>query len=302
MKNYDLPIFWKVVDRVFLQDSYRIAVTVGCLTCSKHSILFIFSFFFGFTAYYYSPLSWKTGSVSARSVSPGTLLRSDRIWFQMVFIGGRPRLNFYSLHLHNMCFHLGLPCQYVSSTQAVLLPEQWQAQSVKSWMRVFACVCLLSSSGFDLWGEILVLGSGIAQRSLVSLFCLNESNERIEEKLSKMSQKKASVVPNTKRRKPVDVSTVHWNDFICSGTVTDNQLLSIFTGAMKSSSVAWLIPVSLQRIGLLKGSCSLTHMQTIGTACWCSTSPCLVFTTMKVEGKNTQTTEETQNNRDKNKL
>lgn len=30
--------------------------------------------------------------------------------------------------------------------------------------------------------------------------------------------------------------------------------------------------------------------------------PCLVFTTMKVEGKNTQTTEETQNNRDKNKL
>lgn len=220
----------------------------------------------------------------------------------MVFIGGRPRLNFYSLHLHNMCFHLGLPCQYVSSTQAVLLPEQWQAQSVKSWMRVFACVCLLSSSGFDLWGEILVLGSGIAQRSLVSLFCLNESNERIEEKLSKMSQKKASVVPNKKRRKPVDVSTVHWNDFICSGTVTDNQLLSIFTGAMKSSSVAWLIPVSLQRIGLLKGSCSPTHMQTIGTACWCSTSPCLVFTTMKVEGKNTQTTEETQNNRDKNKL
>lgn len=99
---------------------------------------------------------------------------------------------------------------------------------------MFACVCLLSSSAFDLWGEILVLGSGIAQRSLVSLFCLNESNERIEEKLSKMSQKKASVVPNKKRRKPVDVSTVH----ICSGTVTDNQLLSIFTGAMKSSSVA----------------------------------------------------------------
>lgn len=74
---------------------------------------------------------------------------------------------------------------------------------------MFACVCLLSSSGFDLWGEILVLGSGIAQRSLVSLFCLNESNERIEEELSKMSQKKASVVPNKKRRKPVDVSTVH---------------------------------------------------------------------------------------------
>lgn len=177
----------------------------------------------------------------------------------MVFIGGRPRLNFYSLHLHNMCFHLGLPWQYVSSTQAVLLPEQWQAQSVKSWMRVFACVCLLSSSGFDLWGEILVLGSGIAQRSLVSLFCLNESNERIEEKLSKMSQKKASVVPNKKRRKPVDVSTVHWNDFICSGTVTDNQLLSIFTGAMKSSSVAWLIPVSLQRIGLLRTYADYWH-------------------------------------------
>lgn len=301
MKNNDLPIFWKVVDRVFLQDSYRIAVTVGCLTRSKHLILFIFSFFW-IHCLLLLPFVLKNRKRFRPLCLSWNALRSDRIWFQMVSIGGRPRLNFCSLHLHNMCFHLGLPCQYVSSTQAVLLPEQWQAQSVKSWMRVFACVCLLSSSGFDLWGEILVLGSGIAQRSLVSLFCLNESNERIEEKLSKMSQKKASVVPNKKRRKPVDVSTVHWNDFICSGTVTDNQLLSIFTGAMKSSSVAWLIPVSLQRIGLLKGSCSLTHMQTIGTACWCSTSPCLVFTTMKVEGKNTQTTEETQNNRDKNKL
>lgn len=255
MKNNDLPIFWKVVDRVFLQDSYRIAVTVGCLTCSKHSILFIFSFFFWIHCLLLLPFVLKNRKRFRPLCLSWNALRSDRIWFQMVFIGGRPRLNFYSLHLHNMCFHLGLPCQYVSSTQAVLLPEQWQAQSVKSWMRVFACVCLLSSSGFDLWGEILVLGSGIAQRSLVSLFCLNESNERIEEKLSKMSQKKASVVPNKKRRKPVDVSTVH----ICSGTVTDNQLLSIFTGAMKSSSVAWLIPVSLQRIGLLRTYADYWH-------------------------------------------
>lgn len=67
--------------------------------------------------------------------------------------------NFCFLHLHNMCFHLGLPCQYVShffyktSDKA----NQLNLKSVLACVCVclYACVCLeaLFSSGFGTCGE-----------------------------------------------------------------------------------------------------------------------------------------------------
>lgn len=127
---------------------------------TSHWIHFFLCFFFN-SLFDYSSSTWKTGCVSVRSVSPGTQ-RSDQLWFHMVPDSETGPLNFCFLHLHNMCFHLGQPCQYVSGTQALFLQEQWQGQSVKT---LNVCVSLFSSGFCDLWGEIPVLvGVILAQR------------------------------------------------------------------------------------------------------------------------------------------
>lgn len=75
---------------------------------------FLFEFLLDSLFSYDSMLTWKTGCASARSVSPGN---SAGVWFHLVAIRGTQPPSFCFLHLHNMCFHLGFPCQYVSSTQ-----------------------------------------------------------------------------------------------------------------------------------------------------------------------------------------
>lgn len=147
------------------------------LICELDILVFIF----WSAVYYYSTLTWRTGCAS---VYPGTQ-RSDRVRFRMVPIGGGRRHHHRRRRcrcsasafciLLNMCFHLGLRCQYASSAQALFLPEQWQGQTVKIEN---VCFVSLLGSGFATHGEksqslsgvvLAQLGSGNTQRSLASL-------------------------------------------------------------------------------------------------------------------------------------
>lgn len=85
---------------------------------ARDSHLIHFWFYFFTSLFDYSMLTWKTGCVSVRSVSPE---RCDRLWFHMVPMSKTRTLNFCFLHLHKICFHLGFSCQYVSGTQALFL-------------------------------------------------------------------------------------------------------------------------------------------------------------------------------------
>lgn len=103
-------------------------------------------------------LTWKTGCVSA--LSPSLLEpKSDHLWFHMVPIRETRPLNFCFLHLHNMCFHLGSPCQYVSGTQYFYKSSDMANQLNPK------CVCVFVQPWLcDLWGEIAVVGGvGLAQ-------------------------------------------------------------------------------------------------------------------------------------------
>lgn len=82
--------------------------TAASRTLQRHSIRLQSRFFN--PQFHYFTLIWKTGCVSGSSVSPGTQRSA------LVSPAPYQRGSFCSLHLHNMCFHLGLSCQYVSST------------------------------------------------------------------------------------------------------------------------------------------------------------------------------------------
>lgn len=74
----------------------------------------------------------KTGWVSAHCVSLG-MQRSDQIWFHQVPIRGTSLFSFF-LHLHDMCFHLGLPCQHALKRSS--------AREVKRPIRFILSVCV----------------------------------------------------------------------------------------------------------------------------------------------------------------
>lgn len=138
-------------------------------------------------------LTRKTGCVSVCSVSPGTQ-RADRLQFHMLPISGTAPLDSCFLHLHNMCFHLVLPCQYLRgtvSTRAVTEP-------ISSVLNMCVCVGFVTSgkkSQNFVGLHWLRLASANASGSLVSLSLpeFNDSNERIGRGLSRRSQKVLAV-------------------------------------------------------------------------------------------------------------
>lgn len=160
------------------------------------------------------------------------LKRSDRLRFHMLPISGTRLLNSCFLHLHNMCFHLGLPCQYVSGTVFYKSSDRANQLNPKC---VCVCVCLclfLFSSGFcDPWGETPALSGvrlarirtreilrGLSFLSFSQTF--NDSNERMERKLSGMSQK-ALAAQNEKQEnwRAAHELLLILNNFIYAGNV-----------------------------------------------------------------------------------